>query len=334
MWRAGQSATLHWVPGPQGSNRASVEVSGLSDPTLLKVYAGTQRETPMAGTYRTQRELVFFEPRFPLLPGIDYVAISGDLSAAYRLPPRAPGVATRVTVVYPTANTLPLNLLKFYLHFSAPMSRGDSYRYIKLLNEKGKAVELPFLELAEELWNPELTRLTLLFDPGRIKRGVKPLEDIGSALETDKRFTLEIAPPWKDGYGNPLLGAFRKRFRVGPADRTALQPSRWRLTPPRVGTREPLTVLFNEPLDHALALRLLRIRDTEGIVVLDNNEQRWRFTPADPWQKRRYVLSASPLLEDLAGNNIGKTFDVDLSHPPAPFRNTPVLLPFTPKATI
>ena len=72
---------------------------------------------------------------------------------------------------------LPENLLKFYVHFSAPMSRGNIYDYIRLLNADGKQVELPFLEIDEELWDDSLTRLTLFIDPGRIKRGVLPLEE-------------------------------------------------------------------------------------------------------------------------------------------------------------
>ena len=50
---------------------------------------------------------------------------------------------TVVEAVYPTAERLPENQLKFYLHFSAPMSRGEAYRRVQLLDEKGKAVELP-----------------------------------------------------------------------------------------------------------------------------------------------------------------------------------------------
>jgi hypothetical protein len=233
--------------------------------------------------------------------------------------------------VYPSADRLPLNLLKFYIHFSAPMSRGSAYSFIRLLKADGTPVELPFLELAEELWSPEATRLTLLFDPGRIKRGVKPLEDIGGALELGKHYTLEISPHWRDGRSSPLAAPFRKRFLVTPADRTPIEPTRWRLLPPHVGTREPLTVHFPEPLDHALAQRLLTVEQVPGTVVLDNQERRWCFTPKAPWQRRRYFLRASPLLEDLAGNNIGKAFDVDLSRPPAPFRSTPVRLPFSPR---
>ncbi len=52
-----------------------------------------------------------------------------------------------------------------------------------LLNEKGRKLDVPFLEVGEELWDPTGTRLTLLLDPGRIKRGLKPREDLGPILE-------------------------------------------------------------------------------------------------------------------------------------------------------
>src|SRR5262249_58737339 len=124
--------------------------------------------------------------------------------------------------VYPSADVLPENLLKFYLHFSAPMSRGHSYDHIHLQDEAGKDVKLPFLEIDEELWDPTMTRLTLFIDPGRIKRGVRPLEEIGPALESGKSYTLVIDREWKDAAGNPLRDAFRKTFKVGPTDREPL----------------------------------------------------------------------------------------------------------------
>nr|WP_309690992.1 hypothetical protein [Armatimonas sp.] len=329
--RAGQSITLRWVPGPHGSNRASVEVSGLPRAAPLKVFAGEQRETPMAGTYRVRNNTGIFEPRFSLMPGTTYYAISGTVSVSFRLPARGPTPPTRVVQVYPTADRLPLNLLKFYLHFSAPMSRGDSYRHIRLLKAGDTPVELPFLELAEELWNPAMTRLTLLFDPGRIKRGVKPLEDIGGALEVGKRYTLEIGSRWQDGQGAPLAAPFRKTFLVSVADRTAIEPSRWRIASPKTGSHSPLVVVFNEPLDHALAQRLLNVEGMQGTVALDDHERRWCFTPDKPWGHHRYTLRVSPLLEDLAGNNIGKTFDVDTTRHLAPFRSAPLRLQFTPR---
>src|SRR5262249_5583071 len=154
--------------------------------------------------------------------------------------------------VYPTRDRLPENQLKFYLHFSAPMSRGEAYDRVRLLDDKGKLVEKPFLELAEELWDDSGTRFTLFFDPGRIKRGLKPREIYGPALEEGKSYTFVVDRGWPDAEGNPLKAEFRKSFRVGPPDDTQPDVANWKLTPPSPGTDAPLTVTFPEPLDHAM----------------------------------------------------------------------------------
>ena len=73
---------------------------------------------------------------------------------------RTGGSTTLVTAVYPSAQVLPENLLRFYIHFSAPMSRGEAYRHVRLLDAAGKAVDLPFLELDQELWDPDGKRFT------------------------------------------------------------------------------------------------------------------------------------------------------------------------------
>jgi hypothetical protein len=283
----------------------------------------------MAGSYTVEGDVLRFTPRFPLQPGITYRAIyrflrlpsaTGHfepLSASFRLPPPARTPPTSVRTIYPSAGTLPENLLKFYIHFSAPMSRGRAYEHIRLLDASGKPVELPFLELDEELWDPTMTRLTVFFDPGRIKRGVKPLEEVGAALLAGKRYTLEIRDTWRDGQGNPLVG-YRKTFLVGSPDRKTPDPARWKIQPPPAGTRSPLIVQFGEPMDHALATRLLsvvRMKDkhiVRGQVRLGSGELSWALSPRDAWQAGEYQLVVPTTIEDLAGNNIGKPFDVDL----------------------
>ena len=149
----------------------------------------------MLGVYSFKDGVLRFEPQFPLDRMVIYVAwfnptgLDGFKSApplpiySFFLPALPPAPATVVRQVYPSADVLPENLLKFYIHFSAPMRSGDIYRHIHLRDEAGKDIELPFLELGEELWNPAMTRLTLFIDPGRIKREFKPLEEIGPSLE-------------------------------------------------------------------------------------------------------------------------------------------------------
>ena len=299
----------------------------------------------MLGTYLVRQSAIQFEPQFPLEPGLRYVAAfypaqlpgAGDgrfVSTTFELPRRATNSTTVVAQIYPTASVLPENLLKFYVHFSAPMSRGHIYDYIHLRNAAGKDVQLPFLEIDQELWDPQLTRLTLFIDPGRIKRGVTPLEEIGPALEQGGSFTLVIDRGWTDAHGLPLKESFQKPFTVGPPDRSAIDPGAWKIQPPAAGTRAPLMVSFPKPLDRALAQRMIYVADhaarvVEGASVLADEERRWTFVPTQPWVGGKFELLVQKTIEDLAGNNIGKAFEVDLFEGvQRRFTNATVRLPF------
>jgi hypothetical protein len=290
-------------------------------------------QPPVLGSYRVEDGVLRFEPRFPPAPGLRYRAVfnpaqlpkpanpkAEPVVAEFTIPKPAAAAPTVVEMVYPTRDKLPENLLKFYLHFSAPMSRGEAYRHIRLLDAAGKPVESPFLELGEELWDPQGKRFTLFIDPGRIKRGLKPREDIGPVLEAGKRYTLEIDHAWSDAQGNPLKETYRKAFRAAAADEDPPDPKTWKVQPPPAGTSKPLTVTFPEPLDHALLQRLLwltdaRARKVSGTMTVSDEETRWDFTPEQPWRAGTYSLVVDTALEDLAGNSIGRPFEVDVFQP-------------------
>jgi hypothetical protein len=349
------SISIRWAVDGTDTNRVTVEVAGLESrilrqlgrsdwaasdwQRLFSVYA-EQGDViadiglpPMLGDYAVGADVIGFKPRFPIEPGVSYRAIfrpsnlpSGNraggkmISSVFRAPSRSSIATTVVRQVYPGAALLPENLLKFYLHFSAPMRRGHIYEHIHLRDEAGKDVELPFLEIDEELWDPTMTRLTLFIDPGRIKREVKPLEEIGPALEAGKQFTLVIDSAWRDASGNRLREEFRKRFEVGPPDREPPDPARWKVHPPKPLTSGALAVDFPEPMDHALAERMIRVTDDtgkvlQGKVTLETEERQWRFDPDRPWRAGSYRLVVQTTIEDLAGNNIGKPFEVDLIEP-------------------
>jgi hypothetical protein len=141
--------------------------------------------------------------------------------------------------------------------------------------------------------------------------------EVGPALEAGKSYTLVISAKLKDGSGNPLQEAFQKAFKVGPADRDPPDPLTWKIQSPQAGTLEALAVAFTESMDHALALRLIGViaetgEKIVGAVTIEDRERRWLFTPSSPWRRGSYKLVVPTTLEDLAGNNIGKPFDVDL----------------------
>src|SRR5262249_35547553 len=158
--------------------------------------------------------------------------------------------------VYPTSERVPENLLKLYLHFSAPMRRGEVYRRVHLLDAAGKAVDLPFLEIEQELWDAEGRRLTLLFDPGRIKRGLRPREESGRIRGEGKSYELVVDRDWPDAAGNVWTNGYRKTLRAGPPAQRQPDPAAWKVAAPRAHTLQPLTIDFPEPLDHALLGRV------------------------------------------------------------------------------
>jgi hypothetical protein len=179
-----------------------------------------------------------------------------------------------------------------------------------------------------------MTRLTLFIDPGRIKREVKPLEDIGPALVAGQRYTLQVDAALRDGTGTPLREGFHKTFRVSPPDREPVSLADWKITPPKSGTRGELSLRFPKPMDHALALRVIGVADAagrlwEGKSTMADHEMRWVFTPLKTWTAGTYQLQVRNIIEDLAGNNPGKAFEEDLVQgAPKPFTNQVVTLSF------
>ena len=212
---------------------------------------------PVWGRYHADEKLIQFVPRFPPEPGVRYRAVfdparlrsvvkelSPSLAIAEPKTPESPLTAelfftkrieskTKITAIYPSGDQVPENLLRLYIHFSAPMSRGEAYRHLKLIDQgTSKAVHAPFLELEEELWSPDGKRFTLLIDPGRIKRGLKPREMFGPVLESGKTYRLVVDREWIDADGNPLVADFRRTFRAGPPDESLPDPKKWALNRP------------------------------------------------------------------------------------------------------
>lgn len=314
------------------------EVHGLSPVELqsakLQIFVANETNDAPAvlGISSVQENQLQFHPRFPLEPGLSYRAVlTADrfkpIRRNFQIPVEKPPQTPEVTHVFPSGNTLPENLLKFYLHFSTPMRQGNSYRFVHLINDEDEEVELPFLEIAQEMWSPDGTRLTLLLDPGRIKRGLKPREDSGPALEAGREYTLVIDADWKNLDGKPLKQAFRKAFQVGPPDTQQPDIAAWKFETPQANGHGTLAVRFDEPLDHALASRVLSVIDPQGQplagrVRVVRGETQWHFLPDAKWIAGEYQLHAKTILEDRAGNSLGRPFEVDLSRetdrPPIP----------------
>jgi hypothetical protein len=287
---------------------------------VLKV-AVTADQAPMVGQYTIEGGRVRFTPMFPLDPGRQYHVTftapgAAPITATVALPAPDTTPKTFVAQVYPTADVVPENQLRFYIQFSQPMGTRGGLDFIHLLDEAGTEVKDPFLPLDGEFWNDDRTRYTVFFDPGRQKRGIAPIDAMGRSLTAGKSYTLVIDTEWRDGHGLPLKQVFRRAFKAGPPDEKPLDPKAWQITTPPAGTDAPLTIAFPEPLDHGLLLRALGVlgpngKPMEGEVKVGTHELTWSFTPADPWKAGAYNVLAFAMLEDLAGNRIGRAFEVD-----------------------
>jgi hypothetical protein len=183
--------------------------------------------------------------------------------------------------------------------------------------ESNERVDDVFLPGGLELWDRERKRLTLLLDPGRIKRGLLPHEQRGYPLTEGEQIVIRIDAAWPDAEGRPLRAAAERRFRVGPSLHSRVEPSAWRWDVPKAHSRGALTVAFGRSLDYALVQSMLVVEDADGVrvpgdVVLGAGEEAWRFRPRVPWAASHYNLVVDPRLEDVAGNSVARVFDRDL----------------------
>jgi hypothetical protein len=351
----GGTPSLKVVPLPGDSGLVAVvaelsadQVAALPEGTVARkpgrkvmafsiVEADGKPGSPMLGDYERVGSQLTFKPRFSLTAGSTYAARlhasqSRTLTVTHRVAPASPQGRAEVTDVFPSADTLPANSLKFYIHFSKPMREGRAiFECIHLLDGEGKKVLDPWRRT--ELWTEDARRFTLWIHPGRVKRGVNLREDFGPVLDPGRKYTLLIEQRLQSQNGQPILKAYRKEFRTIPDDRSRPLPQKWKLTLPVAGTRTPLRVEFGEPLDHALVQRCVEIRTERGqrldcSMTLQNEDSVALLTPSVAWLQTDYRLVIDSILEDIAGNTPGRIFDTDLTKKSGP--EPRLQMPFRP----
>lgn len=298
--------------------------------TITVTTSGKPADVPVTGSYAVTGDTVRFTPIVPLEPGRSYAVVfdpaaapRGALEGVQRItetiatPAAARAGTVHVTDVYPTGPEVPANLLRMYVEFSGPMGTRPGQDYVRLVDAEGNDISDALLPLDTDLWNGERTRFTILFDPGRVKRGILPNRTLGRPLRSGGSFSIHIAHDWPDAHGQPLSGAFTKSYRVIPAREEGLSTQTWTITPPAHNTREALRVTFPFSLDRGLLQRGLTVlhvdtsgeRTIEGEVTVEPGETAWRFVPHDPWSTGFHIISVIPALEDPSGNRIGQAFE-------------------------
>ena len=341
----GRDLQLEWA---QHEGRDCLKISGWAEAELseldgldagalsrrLAVYpsealtpgGGKPTVPPVAGRFVVEGGSVCFVPRFPFAGGVSYSLLvnpagAGDSAEVWEIlrPSTEASSTAEVLGIYPTAAELPVNLLRVYVHFSASMSEGWAERAIRVTRaDTGETLEGVFLPPEPELWDAQRKRLTMLLDPGRIKRGLVPNLELGYPLVEGTTVRISIDPSFRDATGQPLRAGAERTYSIGPALRSRIDPHAWRLTAPAAGTRDALKVEFDRPLDHGLLQHCLSVRGAAGRTVVGVGEVGlgeggWIFVPDVPWVGGDHQLVVEPRLEDVAGNSPARVFDRDVT---------------------
>lgn len=286
---------------------------------FFEVRLKSTNPTPILGEKTIEGDKLLFKPLIAFSKGLTYEIIFRDRKIADIKIPFADAVDPPSLVeIYPTRDTLPENLLKIYLEFSHPMREGESQKHLEILDNQNDTIPGVFLNLQPELWNEERTVLTIWLDPGRIKRELIPNQQLGNPLQNGKSYTLVISSDWKDVNGVSLPQTHKRQFIVGSRDSVLPDPDRWSLNLPRAGTIQPFVINTNESLDYFLLQETIHIIDKNGAGIpgtmkISDKESKLTFIPSRPWEAGQHTLQVESYLEDLAGNNLNKSFDRDIT---------------------
>lgn len=226
--------------------------------------------------------------------------------------------------ISPQANVLPANTLRFYIYFPSPAEAHFERDHLFLLNEKGDLVYDPFLVLSQEIWSHDGRRLTVLMEPGRIKRGLRASASHDPALVAGRTYTLVVTT---------LGRTARHMFRVSDPMLEAVSETRWRLVSPNAGSLDPVVVHFDRVMDAALCEDEIRILTPHGKLVptstsLVKDGTELQLFPGQAWNTGEHRLVISNRLEDVCGNRLGEALDHDLGELGRPRSG---FLAFTPR---
>ena len=216
--------------------------------------------------------------------------------------------------IYPTTDSIPENILRFYIEFSEPIREENALSHIHLATVDGKDMSGAFFDNNYELWSAERTKLTLILDPGRVKTGLEANKQLGRVFQKGIKYSITADSLFTSMSGHHLSKTFVKKFVASAADTVAPDSDKWIIQVPRSKTLSPLTIDFGEAIDHISARSYLvitgkRVQKIRGHIILKNHETVWEFVPKTKWQKRAYKLFVNSRLEDIAANNLNGIFD-------------------------
>lgn len=224
--------------------------------------------------------------------------------------------APMVVATYPSCDTVPSNLLKVYFRFSEPMQEYRSSQFIRLIdNTTGDTIKDAFLDLKPELWNEDETVLTLWLDPGRIKQDLVPNRELGTVLKDHKTYRLEVSKGWKSKKGVTSASNYMRTFFTVSRDVTQPTVDTWTVA----ATKGRIVVNTNETIDWMLLNNRVSVWSGDRLIEAETFsevcERQLIIIPKKPLERGNYSVVVEETLEDLAGNNLNRLFETDVTAP-------------------
>lgn len=285
--------------------------------TLHLVANNQVANTPVAGKYTLQNNLLSFQPYYTLGYATTYEVQykeDGVLIDKKRFTTpvhKHSGNAAHVITAYPMADTIPYNTLFFHVRFNMPMQQDKhAYKHIAVYDEQGEERTLAWRQ--RSFWLDSGRLLVLMIHPGRVKNGIhyeSPLFDSG------KTYTLKVDTAIKDINGQPVSETYTQRFYISGEDRTIPQPQLDNIAVPNAATTAPIILTFSEGMDYASVLEGVKLFTKQGDLIpcsitRQNSDDTYSITPHQPWKKRKYTLTINGAVYDYAANRINRPFEI------------------------
>ncbi|WP_235297341.1 Ig-like domain-containing protein [Portibacter marinus] len=304
------------ISGQQIIDIADDVVSCQCEPNLtdLFIYQGSSPSDGLEviGNYKRDSSTITFKPLIPFMKNGFYTAVCGEAVKTWSVSFPDDYIIGEVQAIYPSTSDIPSNILKFNVHFSKPMME-IAYEWISIIDEKGEEVERAILDEIPELWNEDRTQLSLWIEPGRTKRGLGPNEKLGPVFQPGQNYILRVSGEIRDREGIKLATNYDKEFKVITADRQSPDFEKWSVESTKVNGKVGLKIIFDEVMDVASTLDAFSVQGIKGFWSIQDGERAILFEPEVSLSPGQYKIEVNPLIEDIAGNNLERPFDRDLT---------------------
>lgn len=217
-----------------------------------------------------------------------------------------------ISGIYPLAPSIPTNILMFHITFATPMTEDELvFKDILILDDKGKEKQRVWREKAS--WTSDGKHLVLMVHPGRIKKGIKYMDDYGVLFEVGKKYTIVIPEHIKDSYGKPLGKEYRKTYTITAMD-TIIPVYNSKNIVTKANTNNSISLKFSEPIDYGTAQLGIEIENGKNKKIEGklepNSDKAWTFTPTQNWQQGSYTIKLNDYVADLASNHLTRKFEM------------------------